>query len=426
MSQETQMNCDVVVVGAGPAGCHCARLLAKSGYSVLLAEQHADFYQNDFSSAGTPIETFEQFGLPKEIVGSFWHKIVVVTTNISRTWESEKTLGAVLSFAKLREFLAQEVEIFGGKVGMGYRYSKYVQQDGKTLVEFKQRGVEKPITVSTKVLVDATGPLRAVMYNKESEKPEFLQGTGIEYLIEVSAEIYQKYADSLIFFLGHKWIPRGYSWIFPMDKNRLKVGAGYLKVEHQVVKRTEPLRYYIELIIKDYLKTSDYQIIDTHGSTLKYSSGLNDIYYKNNIIAIGDAVSTVNFLGGEGIRHAMFSAEIACKHIENYLVNSDADFAKYQKEMHQHFAPKWNISEKMGIKRYLIDSDQKIDRGIAYLSGLSAQDMVDVLFHYKFERLSKGLGEYLRRKLGLLWQKTSPIKWRKLFINKMKQISKIQ
>lgn len=407
VSEDNQMNFDVVVVGAGPAGCHCARLLAKSGYSVLLAEQHTDFYQNDFSSAGTPIETLEQFGLPEEIVGSFWHKIVLVTTNITRTWESEKTLGAVLSFAKLREFLAQEVTNLGGKVGMGYRYSKYVQQEGKTLVEFKQRGVEKPITVSTKVLVDATGPLRAVMYNKESEKPEFLQGTGIEYLIEVSEEIYQKYTGSLIFFLGHKWIPKGYSWIFPMDKNRLKVGAGYLKVEHQVVKRTETLRYYIELLIKDYLKTEDYKIIDIHGSTLKYSSGLNDLYYKNNIIAIGDAVSTVNFLGGEGIRHAMYSAEIACKHIESYLINPNTDFAEYQKEMHQHFAPKWNISEKMGIQRYLIDSDAKIDKGIAYLSGLSAQDMVDILFHYKFDRLSKGLGEYLRRKISLLWQKLS-------------------
>ena len=48
---------------------------------------------------------------------------------------------------------------------------------------------------------------------------------------------------------------------------------------------------------------------------------------------------------------------------------------------------------------------RKIDRGIAYLSGLSAQDMVDVLFNYKFERLSKGLGEYLRRKLGIIAQR---------------------
>lgn len=400
------MSFDVVVVGGGPAGCHCARLLAKSGYNVLLTEQHEDFAQNDFSSAGTPIETLEQFDLPQEIVGSFWHKIVIVTTNVTRTWESPQTLGAVLNFAKLREFLANEVVANGSTVWMGCRYTKYFQKDGKTIVNFKRRGVEQPITVITKVLVDATGPLRAVMYDKERHKPAFLEGTGIEYLIEVAEADYHKYANGLFFFLGHKWIPRGYSWIFPMEQNRLKVGAGYLKVEHKIVKRTKSLRYYVELLIKDYIKTNDYKIIDIHGSTLKYSSGLNDVYYKeNNIIAIGDAVSTVNFLGGEGIRHAMYSAEIAQKYIENYLINPSSSFAAYQKEMHQYFASKWNISEKMGIKRYLLDRDETIDQGIAYLSRLTAQDMIDVLFYYKFNKLSKGLSTYLKQKIAIFFQK---------------------
>ena len=395
---------DVVIVGAGPAGGQCARLLAQSGYKVLLAEQHEDFYQNDFSSAGTPIETLTQFDLPQDIVGSFWHKLVIVTTNVTRTWEAPKTLGVVLNFAKLREFLAKEVESSGGEVWMGCRYSQHSQKDSETLVDFKRRGTDKPLTVITKVLVDATGPLRAVMYDKESDKPPFLQGTGIEYLIEVAEEDYNKYSNALIFFLGHKWIPKGYSWIFPMEKNRLKVGAGYLKMEHQIVKHTEPLRYYIELLIKEYINTKEYKIVDIHGSTLKYSSGLNDIYYRNNIIAIGDAVSTVNFLGGEGIRHAMLSAEIACKYLENYLLNPSSGFGEYQKEMHKHFARQWNISEKMGIRRYLIDSDEKIDKGVAYLKALTAQDMMDILFYYKFERLSKGLGNYLKRKIGSVFQ----------------------
>jgi flavin-dependent dehydrogenase len=176
-------------------------------------------------------------------------------------------------------------------------------------------------------------------------------------------------------------------------------------MEHQLVKTTEALRYYIELIIKDYIKTEEYKIIDIHGSTLKYSSGLNDVYYKDNILAIGDAVSTVNFLGGEGIRHAMHSSGIAFKHIKNHLTTPSLDFSDYQIEMQKHFAPKWNISEKMGIKRYLIDSDETIDKGIAYLSGLTAQDMIDILFFYKFDRLSKGLGEYIRRKIAVFFQK---------------------
>ncbi len=392
---------DVVVVGAGPAGGQCARLLAKSGNKVLLVEQHEDFYKNDFSSAATPLETLEKFDLPEEVVGTFWKKIVIVTTNLSRSWESPKTLGAVLNFAKFREFLANEVESYGSEVWMGYRYVRYEQENGKTVVHLKQRGSDT-ITVSTKILVDATGPARAVMYEKESDKPEFLKPAGIEYLIEVSEEDYNNYADALIFFLGYKWMPKGYSWIFPMEKNRLKVGAACYRMEHQIVNKTESIRFYIELLIKEYIKAKDYKIIDVHGSTIQYCSGLNDIYYRDNILAIGDAVSTVNSLGGEGIRHAMHGAEIACKHIKKYLNNQSTSFKEYQIEMHKQFATQWNLSEKIGLKRYLVDSDEKIDWGVAYLSPLSVKDMMDILFYYKFEKLSKGLRGYFLRKIRSL------------------------
>jgi digeranylgeranylglycerophospholipid reductase len=395
---------DVAIIGAGPAGCHCARLLAKSGYRVLLVEQHDNVYQNDFSSAGTPIETLAKFDLPQEVVGSFWRKIVIVTTNASHNWEAAQTLGVVLNFAKLREFLAQEVKANGGEVWFGCRYVKYSQENENIQIFLKPRRGHM-IAVGSRVLVDATGFSRAVMYDHKRAKPAFLSGTGIEYLIEVEDEVYEKYVNSLIFLMGHKWMPRGYSWIFPMENNRLKVGAGCLSEKHKIVDQPKSLKNYIKLIIEDYIQTQSYKILDIHGSTLQYSSGLQDKYYRDrNIIAIGDAVSTVNFLGGEGIRHAMDCAEIACRHIQSYLSDrlDQSDhytFHAYQQEMHQQFAKRWNLSEKIGRKRYLEYSDRKIDRGVAYLSNLTTEDIMDILFYYKFEKLSKGLWGYFLSKI---------------------------
>lgn len=389
---------DVVVVGAGPAGGHCARLLAKAGKRVLLVEQFEDFSQNNFSSAGTPIETLAKFDLPESVVGSYWNQLVIVTTKVEQVWPSENCLGAVLNFAKLREFLANEVIKNGGEVWLGYRYLSYQQIDGKNIVEFKQRIGDERRTVKAGILVDATGPIRAVMYNKESEKPDFLSGTGIEYLIEVSETDYQKYANSLIFFLGHKWMPKGYSWIFPMEPNLLKVGAGRLNENHKIVANKETFKYHIELIINDYIQAKDYQIIEIHGATLQYSRGLNDIYYQENVIAIGDAVSTVNFLGGEGIRHGMESAEIASRHILKYLNHEISSFSTYQQEMKQRFAVKWNLSERLGMKKYLEDSDDLIDRGVAYLKSLKAEDLMEILFDYNFSKLYKGIGRIFKRK----------------------------
>lgn len=395
---------DVVVVGAGPSGGHCARCLAKKGKKVLLVEQHEDFLKNDFSSAATPLETLKNFSLPPEVVGTFWQKIVIVTTNLSRSWEGKENLGAVLNFAKLREFLAEEVKACNGEVWLGCRYLQHYQHEGQTLVELKPKGKEK-IQVKTKVIVDATGPVRAVMYEKEKDKPEFLKPAGIEYLIEVPQATYQKYEDSLLFFLGHKWMPKGYSWIFPMENNRLKVGAASYRLEHQVVKETESIRYYIELLIKDYLQLSEYKLIDVHGSTIHYCSGLKDIYYRHNTIAIGDAVSTVNMLGGEGIRHGMAGAEIAVGYIEKYLGGDLPDFQGYEKEMQKRFSYLWNLSEKIGMKRYLVDSDHKIDKGVKYLTPLTTDEMMDILFYYKFAKLTKGLRWYLPQKIMSWWQK---------------------
>jgi len=397
---------DIVIVGAGPAGGHCARILAKSGRKVLLAEQNDNFNKNDFSSAATPLETLSQFDLPEPVIGSFWHKLTIETSKVSQTWESPENLGVVLNFAKFRAFLAEEVERFGGEVWLGYRYTRHSQSKGETTVEFKQLSDGKLIQVSTKVLVDATGFARAIMYEKENDKPDFLSGTGIEYLIEVEPEIYNKYSGNLILFVGDKWMPKGYSWIFPMEQNRLKVGAARIFLEQKTLRHLSPLKKYIDLLIDEYLKSKNYKILDKHGSMLKYSRGLKDIYYKENIIAIGDSVSTVNFLGGEGIRHGMDGAQIAGKYIQSYLEGKISDFRDYETEMHRKFDQKWNISERLAVRKYIDDvNDELTDKIISYLKYMKTEDVMEILFYYKFEKISRGLGGYLQRKIKELINK---------------------
>ena len=395
---------DVVIVGAGPAGGHCGRSLAKSGYSVLVLEQHQDFTKNNFSSAASPLEILKDFQLPETVVGSYWQNLEIVTTNIKRSWQGKYPLGVVLDFAKFRQFLAQEVLDNGGKVWLGCRYLSYRKEADKILVYVRNKQGEV-LTIVAKVLVDATGFARAVMYAHKKDKPSFLKAVGIEYLVRVDPQIHQKYADSLIFFLGHKWSPKGYSWIFPMDNYQLKVGSAWLEGEHKYINNVKPLRLYIENILEDYMGIRDYKLMETHGSILEYSVGLKDLYYKdNNIIAIGDAVSTVNFLGGEGIRHALRASEIAQDYIEKYLENKISDFQDYPQALKAHFLPQWNLSEQLSRKVFLEYSDRRIDQGVSYLKYLSFQDILDILFYYRFEKYTKGLKGFIWQKFKQLWQ----------------------
>lgn len=398
------MKCfDVVVIGAGPAGGQCARQLTQAGRRVLLIEQHETFAQNDFSSAATPLETLEKFNLPETVIGSYWQNLVIITTNIHQKWQSQNPLGVVFDFAKLREFLATQVKTQGGEVWMGYRYLRYYKNNHNTIVELKQRSTGEIIQVETQVLVDATGPARAVMYSKKEPQPNYLTATAIEYLIELSEPDYQKYSQDLIFFLGHRWIPRGYSWIFPMGNNRLKVGSAEFNRSHQWINQTQTLRSYLDLLLTNYLTDISYQIINHHGGMLKYCSRLEDVYYQDNIIAIGDAVSMVNMLGGEGIRHGMQNANIAARYIQDYLTGKITDFAGYRQDIRQIYAKTWNWSEEMGLSKYLKYNDESIDKGVYYLKDLSLDDMMAILFDYDFKRLYKAVFKYLRYKFGQVW-----------------------
>jgi digeranylgeranylglycerophospholipid reductase len=390
---------DVVVVGAGPAGGHCGRWLAAAGHRVLLIERFKNFDRNSFSSAGTPLETMEKFQLPESVVGSYWNQLVIVSSQERGHWQSAENLGAVLDFGKLRQFLAAEVQRQGGELWLGCRYVSHREEGAGLTVRIKNNLTQTEVEVQAGVLVDATGPARAIMGRRGQALPPMVTGTGIEYLIEVDRAAYDRQAQALTFFLGHKWIPKGYSWIFPMEPGRLKVGAGVLNEPHRLVRAVQPLPHYIDLLIQEYLKPETYKILDVHGETLRYSRELADTYAEGRVIAIGDTVSTVNFLGGEGIRHAMVSAEVAGRYIDRRLSGQAQNFDGYREEMHSIFLAKWKMSERLGMKKYLEDADSLVDRVVALLRPMSLEEIVEVLFFYRFEQVSKSAGIYVWTKL---------------------------
>ncbi|MEO1590315.1 MAG: NAD(P)/FAD-dependent oxidoreductase [Cyanobacteria bacterium J06632_22] len=390
-------NYDVVVVGGGPAGGHCARLLTQQGYRVLLVERYKDFERNSFSSAGVPLEAIEKYNLPESVIGTYWNELVIVTSKKKGVWTADSPQGGVLDFAKLRQFLADETLRQGGTVWMGCRYVNHSVEGDTVTTTIKNNLTGTTETVQSRLLVDATGAARAITRRKGIEKPALMSASGVEYLIKVDNSTYRRHSQALAFLLGYKWMPKGYSWVFPMQENYLKVGAAYLDKKHKIsaAEQKRPLKYYIELLISEYLDPKTFDIVDIHGEAVRYSLGLQDIYWEDGVIAIGDTVSTINFLGGEGIRHAMHSAEIAQGHIVRFLAGETKTLEAYRTEMHDVFLKKWQISERLALKKYSEDPDDLVDKIVSYLRPMPLEEVIDVLFFYKFEKVTKGLGRYL-------------------------------
>ena len=245
-------------------------------------------------------------------IGAYWNDIVIQCTEDSYHWKGKKPKGVVLDFKKLRQFLADECVKHGGRVLMGHRYLKKVVVEDRVLIELLNVKTSEVVKVETKLVVDATGPLRKAMYDEKEEQPEMMLGSGTEYLIEVEQEVYDRYKNKLVFFLGHKWAIKGYSWIFPMENRILKVGAGKTHLKSKDQEKTDKTTKRItEKIIEEYIQSTDFKILDVHGGILRYCPGLKDTFYNNKVVAVGDSVSAINPRGGEGIRYAMQSSDFS-------------------------------------------------------------------------------------------------------------------
>ena len=380
---------DVVVVGFGPAGGQTARNLSKRGYKVLLVDRLKDYQENNFSSAGMTLEPLKEFNLPEKIIGAYWKDITIECTEKGYDWFGDVNKGVVLDFGKLRQFLAEETIANGGEVLLGNKYLGKEIKDNKVTVSLLNSETSKEVKVKAKILVDATGPLRKVIYDDKEEQPKMMLGSGTEYLIEIDQETYDKFKERLVFFLGYKWTIKGYSWIFPMENKILKVGSGKNHIKSKDQDYTDKTtKRLTEKIIKEYIKPNSYKLLDVHGGILRYKPGLKDIYYRNKVVGVGDTISAINPRGGEGIRYAMQSAELASIYIDEYLKTGKENFKNYKKEWRKEKLVKWRLSEMSGRRMYSRYTDKQVENRVAFFhKNFSIDDLIATLFNFKYNKL---------------------------------------
>jgi digeranylgeranylglycerophospholipid reductase len=382
-------NYDVIIVGAGPAGCQCARELSQAGKQVLLIEKAKDFSVNNYSSGGAPLEIMEAFALPKDLVGTFWNKLALYTSCDHHLWTSPEPMGVVLNFMGLRKFLTEEALKSGATVMLDCAYQHHEKDDKYLRIHAKNN--KYPMhTFHSQVLVDATGCDRKVLAQRQYDKSKALAATGIEYHVEVDKATYERYANTLSFYMGKKWMPQGYAWIFPIQPNQLKVGIIRYFARDRFVPYEDSFRVYLERMMQQCLGSSQLPILDKHGKTLYYTYRQKDRYFDANVIAIGDAISTLNPLASEGIRHAMISGKVAAKHIAKFL-DFRSSFTSYPVDMRRYYGIKWMISEAIMKRIYREPDDKKIDLLLKTFKRFTFQELIDLAFAYK---LSKALKLY--------------------------------
>jgi len=387
---------DVIVIGAGPAGGQCARELAKMGRRVVLLEHSQEIGQPNYSTAGTPKETIEEFDLPDSILSASWDRIYLESTNAKVEWKFPQTRGYVFDFAALRKFLAEDAAQHGADIMVGAAATALLEEGGK-YVGVKYKGILGDGELRAPIIVDATGHWGFVnsqlhlntLPSQDLASAMELQMSGIPQGLE----------KTIAFYFG-KVAPQGYAWVFPMEQDRAsKVGIGILG----------PLPAGLEMksLLKDFIKkfknTEHLEPIEIHGGGGYISPGIRDHVIKN-IIMIGDSAYQANALAFEGIRHALRSGSLATAAI-NETFNNKLDLSKlkelYESSWRKIFGKKWAASYKISETIYHSFTDKDWDKVVTAYNDLSPEDAYEIFFNYRYEKVLKSpklalvLGKYI-------------------------------
>lgn len=381
---------DVLIAGAGPSGSDLARRLAEAGARVLLLDSLPDLRQAAFSSAALPWQSVVDHGLPEAVVAARWSCWSLLGPGADRrVWQAAPAaapLGAVLDFGALRQWLAARAVAAGAQLRLGWRAECWQQAtDGARLLVRDRTGQRH--WLRSRWLVDATGQGRALIGDPHPRHGPLVAGAGVEWLLQLPLPQWQPWAERLSFLMGSDWVPQGYGWVFPMAPGQLKLGVCRL---HDPSRRQPPLHGLL-LQAQRRLGLEQASVLDRHGGLIRSTVRRRERHRHGPLLGLGDAVSTANLLGGEGIRHALSSSAVLAPLLLQALAGEPAALDAYPLQLRRRLGWRWSLSGRLARRTWLGLRDGQADARLRrLLSGLqataAAEDLSALLFAYRFER----------------------------------------
>lgn len=354
---------DVVIVGAGIGGLSIAHLLGKYHLRVALIDQKNDLNMITFHTLGSFLDP-KRFGLTKEVIAAEQSEVMFHSSHLHI---KKKGKAYIIDKKKLYRELLDKAVKNGVETFPSTRIENVsLDKDGAVTSIADEKGNE----FKAKIFIDATGlfGLFSKRFGLQDKKPHI--ATGLEYNVEYYGPQYQSHL-----FIG-KLYQGGYGWIFPCGKNRAILGYGSFNdaVRSQLKDRLDKM---FEIpSIKSLVKKDNSTL---YGGTVPID--VKTKFVHKNVLCIGDSVSQVNPIVGEGHRFIMEAGLIAAPVIHRALTEGKPELlGQYEAEWRKEFYKDYQRSKKgQVLADKLSGNDFLADLGVLFLASKRNSTFVNLL-----------------------------------------------
>ncbi|MFW9967520.1 MAG: geranylgeranyl reductase family protein [Candidatus Thorarchaeota archaeon] len=323
---------DVVVVGAGPAGCTAARVTAAAGLKTLVLDRRREI--------GVPIHCGEFLPTPREMQDLLRDsprasRLVDIPTDLITNRTNRLLLVSPLNSefyfkldsraidrTKFDRYIASRAKDAGAEITLE---STVIERSRSNRLLVKQAG--QKAEMNAKVVIGADGPSSLISKSLGNK----YHNPGRDLCPSLNYAITGIECDSKIteMYFGNRIAPGGYAWIIPKGNDTANVGFGMRRLFGlPEVPLKEYLRRFIESHPLVSPRTKNATITTRVGAIIPVG-GPVDRTYSENAVLVGDAAGHVMASNGGGIPTALVGGEIAGESVVTHL-SEDVPLASYE------------------------------------------------------------------------------------------------
>lgn len=337
------MNCEVLVVGGGPAGASAARFLSQKGISNILIEKNFNFEKP--CGGGIPSSGLKEVNIFEEVIENVpFNRInkIKIFPPFSSPIEVNFVGGEIFIFNRLKFdiFLKRLAQKEGSRIIEAELVDLEITKDRiKSKIKNKDGEIFK---VYSKYILAADGINSKVCALTGLNRPDYYWTVSIRL-----PENFIEKKDIIEFWFGSPYASYFYSWVFP-GKDYLSVGTGAEDIKK--------LFFFIDNFVKKRFSLDIKYITEKKISKLrayKIPRWKKRALFKENIIFCGDAAGHTMPVSFEGIYYAMKSAQFAAEAIER------KNLKLYEKFWNDRFLKQFKIMKK--FQDLMFGNDKKID-----------------------------------------------------------------